>query len=327
MIGRRLGAVGALAALLLATPVMATDWVPTKQVRIIAPAAPGGLTDILSRMLANHLQQQWGQPVVVENRSGGGGTIGAALVAQSAPDGHVGLMGNFGPNAVAYTLFRNMPYRPENLAPVSNILIGPNVLVVNPRVPARNLAEFIAYARANPGSLNYGSSGVGQSPHLGAVWFLQLVGSRATHVPYRGAAPAMLGLINGDIQFMFDNLSTELPAIRDGRVRALAVTTATRSPHLPDVPSVREGAPELANYDLPFFFGFFVAGETPRAIVEAWNRQIRTFVDLPETQARFNDLAGTGAWDTPEAFKIFVDGQIARWREVISREGLTLEIE
>lgn len=327
MTRRRLGALGALAALLITAPAMAADWVPTKQVRIIAPAAPGGLTDILSRMLANHLQQQWGQPVVVETRSGGGGTIGAALVAQSAPDGHVALMGNFGPNAVAYSLFRNMPYRPENLAPVSNILIGPNVLVVNPRVPARNLEEFIAYVRANPGSMNYGSSGVGQSPHLGAVWFLQLVGSRATHVPYRGAAPAMLGLINGDIQFMFDNLSTELPAIRDGRVRALAVTTATRSPHLPDVPSVREGAPELANYDLPFFFGLFVAGETPRPVIEAWNRQIRTFVELPATQARFHDLAGTGAWDTPDAFKTFVDGQIARWRDVISREGLTLEIE
>ena len=327
MIGRRLGAWSAIAALLLATPAMAADWVPSKQVRIIAPAAPGGLTDILSRLLANHLQQQWGQPVVVENRSGGGGTIGAAMVAQSAPDGHVALMGNFGPNAVAYSLFRNMPYRPESLTPVSNILIGPNVLVVNPLVPARNLQEFIAYARANPGRLNYGSSGVGQSPHLGAVWFLQLIGSQAQHVPYRGAAPAMLGLINGDIQFMFDNLSTELPAIRDGRVRALAVTTATRSPHLPDVPSVREGAPELADYDLPFFFGLFLSGDTPRPIVDAWNQQIRTLVEMPSTRARFDDLAGMGAWDTPDAFKAFVDGQIARWRDVITREGLRLEIE
>lgn len=327
MTRRWLGVWGVLGALLFTAPAMATDWVPTKQVRIIAPAAPGGLTDILSRLLAQHLQQQWGQPVVVENRSGGGGTIGAALVAQSAPDGHVALMGNFGPNAVAYSLFRNMPYRPENLTPVSNMLIGPNVLVVNPRVPARTLQDFITYARANPGSLNYGSSGVGQSPHLGAVWFLQLIGSRAQHVPYRGAAPAMLALMNGDIQFMFDNLSTELPAIRDGRVRALAVTTATRSPHLPDVPSVREGAPELAEFDLPFFFGVFLAGDTPGPIVEAWNRQIRTLVDMPSTRARFDELAGVGAWDTPDAFKAFVENQIARWRNVITREGLRLEIE
>ena len=175
-------------------------WKPTQGIRIVVPAAPGGTTDIVARLLAAFLQQAWGQSCVVDNKSGAGGVIGSSEVVKSAPDGSTALMGNIGPQSIAYSLYRNMPYTPASLIPVSCVLTAPNVLVVHPSVPATTVPEFVAWLKAQNGKASYASSGTGQSPHLSGAWFLQLTGTKATHVPYRGAAPALNDLIAGVTQ-------------------------------------------------------------------------------------------------------------------------------
>lgn len=318
-------AVLATPALLAALPARA-EWRPSQQVRVVVPAAPGGTTDIVGRMLANFLQPRWGQPVVVENRSGGGGTIGVNEIARARPDGHHILSGNIGPNSTAYALFRNLPYRPDSLIPVSNVITGPNVLVVHPSMPARTVPELIAHLKANPGRVPCGNPGVGQSPHLSAALFAQLTGTEIVHVPFRGAAPAMIELIAGNIAMMFDNLTTAIPHIQAGKVRALAVTSAARNPQLPDLPALRETYPALASYDVSTWFGIFLPAGTPEPIVNELNAQIRAMVELPETQTRFTQMGGFGAWTPPAGFKTFVEAEIAKWTAVVKRENLQLDI-
>lgn len=319
----------ALPATLLAAPALAQnapEWRPTQQMRIIVPAAPAGTTDIMARILSAHLQSRFGSPVVVENRSGGGGTIGTLEVLRAAPDGHTLLSGNIGPQSIAYSLFRNLQYRPEQLAAVGNMIRGPNVLLVHPSIPARNVAEFVAHLKANPGKLAYGSSGVGQSPHLSGVWFTQFTGTEATHVPFRGAGPLMLDLIAGNIQFSFDNLTTSVQQIRAGQVRALAVTSAERSALMPELPAMRETTPELANYEVNTWFGMFAAAGVPAAALRTLNAEINTLLRMPETQARFLQMGGVAMPGTPEDFANFVQAEITKWRGVIQREGLQIDV-
>jgi tripartite-type tricarboxylate transporter receptor subunit TctC len=316
----------ALPVLAAAAAARAQAWRPSQPVRIIVPAAPGGTTDIMARMLAQHLQQRFGSPALVENRAGGGGTIGTMEVVRAAADGHTILSGNIGPQAIAYSLFRNLPYTPDSLKPVSNMIRGPNVLVLHPSVPAASVPEFVAHLKRNPGRLSYGSPGVGQSPHLSGVWFTQLTGTDAIHVPFRGAGPAMIELVAGNIGFMFDNLTTAIEQIRAGRVRALAVTSGERNPQLPELPALRETMPELTNYDVSTWFGMFLPGATPPHIVAALNAEIRALVDAPETTARFATMGGVPAASDPERFATFVRDEIAKWAGVIRREGLQLDI-
>jgi tripartite-type tricarboxylate transporter receptor subunit TctC len=301
-------------------------WRPSAPVRIIVPAAPGGTTDIMGRLLAAHLQARWGTQVVVENRSGAGGIIGTQEAVRAAPDGHTLLSGNIGPQAIAYSLFRNLPYKPENLQPVSNMIRGPNVLVVHPSVPAKNVAELVAHLKANPGKFSYGSPGVGQSPHLSAVWFCQMAGVEAIHVPFRGAGPAMMELVAGNIHFMFDNLTTAIEQIRSGRVRALGVTSADRNSQLPDLPPLRETMPNLSEYDVSTWFGMFLPAKTPAPIVQAYNAEIRALVDDPASQARFTTMGGVPAASDVATFEAFVQAEIRKWGEVIRREGLQLDV-
>jgi tripartite-type tricarboxylate transporter receptor subunit TctC len=205
--------------------VAASDWRPTETIRIVVPAAPGGSTDVIGRFLAQHLQAAWGQSTVVENKSGGGGTIGTADFVRQKPDGHTILIGNPGPNAVAYSIFRSLPYKSDQLQPVSNAIRIPNIVSAHPSAGIKSIPELIAYLKANPDKLNYGSSGVGQSPHLTAVWFLQLTGLKMTHIPFRGAGPALTGALAGDVSILFDNLYPTLPQALDGKLVPLAVTT------------------------------------------------------------------------------------------------------
>lgn len=302
------------------------EWRPATQVRIVVPAAPGGTTDIVGRLLAAWLAPRWGQPVVVENRSGGGGTIGVNEIARARPDGHHILSGNIGPNATAFSLFRNLPYRPESLVPVSNVITGPNILVVHPSIPATTVPELVAHLKRNPGALACGNPGVGQSPHLSAAWFAQLTGTEITHVPFRGAAPAMVELIAGNIAMMFDNLTTAMPHVQSGRVRALAVTSAARNPQLPEIPALRETMPELRDYDVSTWFGIFLPAGAPEPVVAELNAQIKAMVEAPETQARFAQMGGFGAWSPPAQFKAFVEAEIAKWAAVVRREKLELDI-
>jgi tripartite-type tricarboxylate transporter receptor subunit TctC len=303
-----------------------TGWRPTQPIRIVVPAAAGGTTDIMGRLLAPFLQERWGQPAVVDNRSGAGGTLGTAEVVRAKPDGHTVLIGNVGPQAIAYSLFRGLSYRPEQLLPVSNMIRGPNVLVVHPSVPVRSVPDFVRYVRDNPGRLNYGTAGPGQSPHLSGVWFHQLTGTRATAVHYRGAGPAMLGLVAGDVQFMFDNLTSAVEQIRAGRVRALGVTSADRNPQLPDLPAIRETMPELAPYDVITWFGAFLPAGTPEPAVIALNQEIKALLELPATRQRFAEMGGVPAYGTPAEYAAFVAAETEKWGTVLRREGLQMDI-
>ena len=196
----------------------------------------------------------WGQSAVVENRSGGGGTIGTAEVVRSRPDGHTILIGNPGPNAIAYSIFKNLNYKPDQLQPVSNMIRIPNIVSAHPKTGIKSIAELIAYLKANPDKLSYASSGVGQSPHLTGAWFLQLTGLKMTHIPFRGAGPALQAALAGDIQILFDNLYPSLPQVQNGTLTGLCVTTTERSDLAPNLPTMRESAPELANFDVSSWF-------------------------------------------------------------------------
>lgn len=321
-----LGTGGALAAAALPRPALAQGaWRPSQPLRIIVPAAAGGTTDIMGRLLAPFLQERWGQSVVVENKSGAGGTVGTAEVARARPDGHTILIGNIGPQAIAYSLFRNLPYTQDQLRPVSNMIIGPNVLVVHPALPVRTAAEFQQYLKENPNKLSYGTPGLGQSPHLSAVWYHQLTGTRATAVHYRGAGPAMVALMGGDVQFSFDNLTSAVEQVRAGRVRALGVTSAVRNPQLPDLPAMRETAPQLANYDVNTWFGAFYPAGVPEAAVTALNAEIKALLERPDTIRRFAEMGGVPAYGTPAEYAAFVKGETDKWGDVLRREGLQLD--
>jgi len=230
-------AIGASLALVAAWASAQTY--PAKPIRIVVPFPPGGATDILARDVAQKLSEAWGQQVIVDNRPGAGGNIGSELVAHSAPDGYTLEMGTVGTHAINASLYAKMPYdHVKDFAPVILVAGVPNVLVVNPAVPANSVAELIAYAKANPGKLNFASSGNGTSIHLSGELFKVMAGVQMTHIPYKGSAPAMQDLLGGQVQLMFDNLPPSLPQIKAGKVRALAVTSLTRAPALPEVPTV-----------------------------------------------------------------------------------------
>ena len=310
-----------------ASPTRAqSGWRPSETVRVIVPAAPGGTTDIMGRLLAAHLQPRWNQNVVAENKSGAGGVIGTMEVVRARPDGHTMLMGNIGPQSIAHSLFRDLPYKPEDLVPVSDMIRGPNVLVVHPSVPAGSVPEFVGHLKRNPGKLSYGTPGLGQSPHLSGVWFHQLTETQGVPVHYRGAAPAMVALVGGDIQYMFDNLTTAIEQVRAGRVRALAVTSAERNPQLPDLPALRETMPELADYDVSTWFGVFYPAGVPEGAVRALNAEIKDLLDRPETRHRFAEMGGVPDHGTPERFAAFVRAETEKWRTVIRNEGLQLDV-
>jgi tripartite-type tricarboxylate transporter receptor subunit TctC len=280
----------------------------------------------MGRLLAPFLQERWGQPAVVDNRSGAGGTLGAAEVVRAKPDGHTILISNIGPQAIAYSLFRGLSYRPDQLIPVSNMIRGPNALMLHPSLPVRSVPEFVRYLKDNPGKLNYSTSGPGQSPHLSGVWFHQLTGTQATAIHYRGAGPAMVGMVAGDVQFGFDNLTSSVEQIRAGQVRGLGVTSADRNPQMPELPALRETLPELAEYDVSTWFGAFLPAGTPEPVVQALNAEIKALLELPATQRRFAEMGGVPAYGTPAEYSAFVQAEIEKWGGVVRKEGLRMDI-
>jgi tripartite-type tricarboxylate transporter receptor subunit TctC len=302
-----------------------TAWRPRTQVRIVVGSAAGGTTDVMARLVAQHLQARWGTPVVVENRTGAGGTIGTMEVVRAKPDGLTLFKGNIGPQAIAYSLFRNLPYTPAQLTNIAGTIRGPNVLVVNSDTPVRTMAEFAGWLRANQGKISYASTGVGQSTHLSPVWMLQLLKVEAIHVPFRGSAPAQTDLLSGNIGFMIDNLTGVMEQIRGGRVRALAVTGAERNAQLPEVPAMRETLPELAGYEVNTWFGLFGPAGLPAEITTAINAEVNAYIDQAETRKRFDELGGVPFKVTPAEFDGFIAGEIAKWRGVIQKEGLQLD--
>ncbi len=325
---RMLTGVAALstAAILPRASLGAGDWRPTETVRLIVPAAAGGTTDVMGRLLAAHLQTAWGQSAIVENRSGGGGTIGTVEVVRNKGDGHTILVGNPGPNAIAYTIFRNLSYKADQLQPVSNLIRIPNIVSAHPSTGIKSIPDLIAYIKANPDKLNYASSGVGQSPHLTGAWFLQLTGLKMVHVPFRGAGPALQAALAGDVQVLFDNLFPSLPQVQDGKLNGLCVTTSERSPSAPDIPTMRESAPELAKFDVSSWFGIFLPKSAPGPVVDALNREIKVFLEREDIKKNIAALGARTDYGTPQQFSDFVAAETEKFAAIIKQEGLQMDV-
>ncbi|MGJ4960010.1 Bug family tripartite tricarboxylate transporter substrate binding protein [Bradyrhizobium sp. HKCCYLRH2015] len=304
------------------------DWRPTETIKLIVPAAPGGSTDVMGRLLAAHLQTAWGQSAVVENRSGGGGTIGAAEVARNTKgDGHTVLIGNPGPNAIAYSIFRNLVYKPDQLQAVSNMIRIPNIVSAHPSTGIKSIPELIAYLKANPDKLNYASSGVGQSPHLTGAWFLQLTGLKMTHIPFRGAGPALQAALAGDVQILFDNLFPSLPQVQEGKLTGLCVTTPERSANAPELPTMRESAPELAKFDVSSWFGVFLPKACPPEIVSALNLQVKAMLEREDIAKNIAAMGARADYGTPQQFGDFVQAETAKFASIIQKEGLQMDVQ
>ncbi|MCY1207298.1 hypothetical protein D9M68_141260 [compost metagenome] len=317
------GMTWAVGVVALAEPGAALAAYPDKPIRLIVPAAAGGTTDIASRLVGKRMAELLGQPVVVENRAGGAGIIGVQALKQSAPDGYTLMMGNIGPNAINYSLYRQLPYRAEDFAPVTMVVSVPNVLVVNANVPARTVAQLVALAKAQPGKLSFASSGTGQSVHLSGELFRKRTGIDIIHVPYKGAAPAVADLVAGQVTMMVDNLPSSLPHIQSGKLRALAVTSANRVPELPDVPTMKEAG--LEDFQVTAWFGLMAPAGTPPAVIDRLQRTVAIILAEPEVKSRLADLGGVPGGDTPTHFGNFIKSERERWARVVKDTGIPLE--
>jgi len=320
----RRAVVAGLAATALPVPARA-QWRPSETVRLIIPAAPGGTTDVMGRLLAAHLQTAWGVSTVVENKSGGGGTIAMTDYVRQKPDGHTIMVGNPGPNAIAYSIFRNLSYKAEQLQPVSNMIRTSNIISVHPSVPVKSIAELMDYIKKNEG-VSYATSGTGQSPHLTAAWFLQLTGLKMTHVPFRGAGPAITAALGGQVPILFDNLFPTLPQVRGGKLTGLATTMPERTSLTMDIPTMRESAPELAKFDVSSWFGVFLPAGVSRPVLDALNAEIKVLLDKPEMKARIGELGAVPDYTTPEQYASFVQAETAKFGEIIAKEKLQMDV-
>jgi len=305
----------------LAAPLQAAQpGCPGGTYRMIVPAAPGGTTDIVARLVATHLSERLAAPVVVENKAGAGGTIGAAQAAAAKPDGCTMLMGNVGPNAINYALYRQLSYRPEDLLPVIQVFAVPNVLVVHPSVPARTVRELVDLARSRPGELALASSGTGQSTHLSGEMFRAMTGIDVIHVPYKGNAPAVADLLAGQVKMMFDNVAVSLPFIKEGKLRALGVTSSQRVAELPEVPTLAESG--LPGFDVVAWFGLFYPAGTDDAHVQALHRETAAILQRDDVRRQIARWSGVPGGEPPAEFQRYVQAEIAKWGKVVEDAGI-----
>ena len=310
----------ATALALFSLAAQAQSW-PSKPVRIIVPFPPGGTTDIVARSLGVELQKMWQQPVIIENRAGAGGNVGAEAVAKSPNDGYTLLMGTVGTHAINAALFaqsgNKMPFDPaKDFVPITLAAGVPNVMVINSKLPVNSVNEFIAYSKARPGQLNMASSGNGTSIHLTGELFKTMTGTYMVHLPYRGSAPALTDLLAGNTTVMFDNLPSALPHIKSGRLKALAVTSRERSPALPDTPTIEEAA-NLKGFDASSWFGLFAPAGTPRAIVDKIQSDVTKALTVPEVRERFVAQGAQPGGTTPDQFAAFIRGETEKWTKVV----------
>jgi tripartite-type tricarboxylate transporter receptor subunit TctC len=298
---------------------------PSKPMRLVVPYPPGGPLDIMARAIGQKLTEAWGQPVVVDNRAGAGGNIGADLVAKSPSDGYTLLMGAVATHAINPTLYGRVPYDPvKDFLPVALVAQVPNILVVNPSVPAGTVKELIDLARARPGTLNFGSGSTGSTGHLAGELFNIMAGVKMVHIPYKGGAPAMADLLAGQVQLMFDNLANALPNVKAGRLRALAVTTLVRSPALPDLPTIAESG--LPGFDLTTWFGVMAPAGTSPEIVTKLNAEIVRALNAKDMRERLEKMgAGVPANNTPEHFAAFIRDEAAKYAKVVRESGAKVD--
>jgi tripartite-type tricarboxylate transporter receptor subunit TctC len=320
----RIVAAAAFALCTLAPHAQAQGSYPNHSVRLIVPFPPGGATDIMARAIAQRWSEVLGQQFVVDNRPGAGGNIGSDLVAKAQPDGYTLLMGTVGTHAINASLYPKMPYdNQKDFAPVILVAAVPNVMEVNPSVPAHNVKEFIAYVKANPGKINFASSGSGTSIHLSGELFKVMAGVDMTHVPYKGSSPALTDLLGGQVQVMFDNLPPSLPHIKAGKLRALAVTSAVRAPALPDVPTIAESG--LPGFEASSWFGVLAPAGTPRAIIDRLNAEGVKWLSTADAKEKMANLGAIAAGGSPEDFANHIRAETAKWAKVVKESGAKVE--
>ncbi len=311
------------AGLLGGTSALAQAY-PTKPVTIIVPFAAGGTTDILARIIGQALTAELGQSVVVDNRAGAGGNIGGQAAAKATPDGHTLFMGTVGTHAINASLYKKMPFDPvKDFAPLTRVANVPNLLVANPAQPYKSVKDLIAYAKANPGKVNFGSSGNGSSIHLSGELFKSLAKVDMQHVPYKGSAPAVTDLLGNQIGIMFDNMPSAIQHVRSGKLVPLAVTTAKRSPELPNVPTIAEAG--VPGYEATSWFGMFAPAGTPAPVLAKLNAAIVKVLAQPDVKKKINEQGAEVYSETPEQFAAFIQAESVKWGKVVKESGASLD--
>jgi tripartite-type tricarboxylate transporter receptor subunit TctC len=316
-----LSAASALVPALVGRAALAQAW-PNRFVRIIVPFVPAGATDLIARTVGNRLAEVWGHQVVIENRAGAGANIGAQVAAQSDPDGYTLYITSV-PHAVNRFLYPSLSYDPiADFAPVTLICMQPNIMVVPNASPAKSVTEFVAYAKANPGKISYGSGGIGTSVHLSGELFKRMTGIEMTHVPYRGSAPALQDVIAGRLDLIFDNVTPALPHVRAGSARGLAVTTAKRVPAVPDLPTIAEAG--VPGFDVSSWFAFFLPAKTPPPIVAKMHADIVAALAYPPVKERLEPLGAALVGSTPEELARHIKSEMDKWGPVIREAGISI---
>jgi tripartite-type tricarboxylate transporter receptor subunit TctC len=312
----------ALAALLLAAPAFGQTDFPNRAVRIVVPFPAGGSADAMPRLISARLAEKWGQPVIIDNRSGAGGNVGADFVAKADPDGHTLLASAPGPIAIHQALYKKLSFDPAAFVPVTILSLVPNVLVVNPSVAATSVQELIAFAKANPDKLNYASQGSGSTAHLSAELFKSMAGVRMTHVPYKGAAPAVADLLGGQVDLMFENIAGALPHVKAGKLRMLGVGTEKRIDAVREVAAISESLP---GYVAVAWFGVVAPPKTPPALAARISADMRDALRDPEVIRRMAERSATPVGGTPEETASFIRAETQRWTKVIRDAGAQVD--
>jgi tripartite-type tricarboxylate transporter receptor subunit TctC len=320
---RRIALCCALAALAMAPLPAAAQGAgdfPSKPVRIVVPFPPGGAADVLARLYGQKLSEGWGKPVIVENRPGAGGIIGTDAVAKAAPDGYTLLVITIG-HAVNTSMYAKLPYDAlKDLAPVGQLATLPSLVVVNPSVPAKNIEELVALARSKPGQLTYSSSGTGSTSHMSAALLASMTGTTLTHVPYKGAAAALNDVIGGQVQITIDTAISAVPQVKNGKLRALAVTSAKRSPTLPDLPTVAESG--VPGYDFAAWYALLAPAGTPPAVIERINQEVRKAGALADVKDKLGALGAEATVSSPAELDRLLRAETARWAKVVKEQNI-----
>lgn len=321
---RALLAAAAASLAAAALPAAAQGAWPAKPVTIVVPFAAGGTTDILARVVGQALARELGTSVVVDNRAGAGGNIGASLAAKAPADGYTLFMGTVGTHAINASLYKKLPYDPvKDFAPLTRVAMVPNLLVANPGKPYKSVRELVAYAKANPGRVNFASSGSGSSIHLSGELFNALAKVEMVHVPYKGSAPAVTDLVAGQVDVMFDNMPSAIQHVRSGRLRPLAVTTAKRSPDLPDVPTIAEAG--VPGYEATSWFGLYAPAATPAPVLARLHAGLVKVLADAEVRKKMDDQGAEPMSETPEQFAEFMRKETAKWAQVVKASGASAD--
>jgi tripartite-type tricarboxylate transporter receptor subunit TctC len=309
--------------ILLWTSPLAAQPYPAKPIRVVVPFAAGGIADLYARIIGARVTDAWGQPVLIENRTGAGGNIGADAVAKSPPDGYTLVMSALGPHAVNVSLFAKMPYDPvRDFAPIALVLEAEGLLVVHPSIPVNSVADLITHARSNPGKLTFASAGMGTASHLAGELFKSMAKVEMTHVPYKGNVPAITDLLAGQTSLLFATMPTVLPHAKAGKLRAVATIGASRSAAAPDLPTVAESLP---GFEVNNWIGLFAPAGTPPDIVRRWNGEVMRIMQSPDIQARLPNEGARFSPNTPEQFGAFVKNEIAKWAPVVKASGARVD--